>query len=42
MYKRNAGKVLNNNSITLNEINSKLKVKCLEIPHCAYTHRQTV
>jgi hypothetical protein len=39
MYKRNAGKVLNMNELTINKRCGKLIVKCHVIPHYAYTHR---
>ena len=39
MYKRNAGEVLNMSELAINIRCSKLIVKCLEIPHYAYTHR---
>lgn len=39
MYKRNAGEVLEMKGITINKRCGKLIVKCLEIPHYAYTYR---
>lgn len=39
MYKRNAGEVLKMNELTINKRCCNLLVKCLEIPHYAYTHR---
>ena len=32
---RNAGESADMKVITLNKLTTKLKVKCLEIPHCA-------
>lgn len=39
MYKRNAGELLKMNDITIIQRCNKLIVKCLKIPHYAYTHR---
>lgn len=40
MYKRNAGCVLNMNTLTINKNCSMLKVISIKIPHYAYTNRQ--
>ena len=39
MYKRNAGKVLKMNELTINKPFGKLIVRCIEVPHYAYTNR---